>query len=771
VVSDIVERLEAVAEASRWPGQGAGDRGDEALRRSSVPPPPEADSIVGVSPEGAASHDTGEEPEFDRPQFTTLDKVLIRAVISSLNDVKGALDEDSLDDLVQETLELNDDREQSYFHRGFLDALMERECQPMGPGENNRRRAWYLVGYCQGVWRRKGSHAGALFIASLPAEDAETLLGGIVDAGVFLAPLLIKPLLDHELFESVERWIRLYLVRCASDIIPVVVGWSRMALLASDPGCVEKILELCREEIEKRKGLDAVPPKALVERLERRLAIALRLQGKVTQAETIVDRLLDEDLDSATRSKLLGDKLLLRMGRRSLEDLRIGKEETREALTATLEGVSERLETALERTEATSLVTDLAAAVYVVLSETDASSRIESAIDCLLRAIRALEDWNVSFWTEKGVLPRARFYLSVLELRLLDPAKGAPAVTRLVGLMRSGLSEPIDIVTDAVNHAVIQDLQDSHELARSVLQRWPQAALARLDLGGLAGRNAQFRARVVDALDANEELLTVAERWSAWDDVRKGALAADERDVETAQRALDELEKLADIHGCQQQFTDLLASDRNWDPAWSPLDALMARYRLAEASGQMDLARSVLFNIAHQAITGRHADAGDLVERLDQLEADPDAVGELRCRLQVSIPPEPAPVQEDPVADVPVSIFFIGGNETQAAYETAITKTLSRTHEGCSVHFENTCWSSNWGRELGKYGQLLNRVDAVVIMRFIRTELGRRMRKAAGEAGVPWIPCVGHGRDSMILSITRAIDVARVQKGRASQVS
>jgi hypothetical protein len=51
-------------------------------------------------------------------------------------------------------------------------------------------------------------------------------------------------------------------------------------------------------------------------------------------------------------------------------------------------------------------------------------------------------------------------------------------------------------------------------------------------------------------------------------------------------------------------------------------------------------------------------------------------------------------------------------------------------------------------------------MDALVLMHFVRTELGRALRRLASELGVPWIPCTGKGYDSMERALRAAIDLA-----------
>ncbi|MFO8072235.1 MAG: hypothetical protein R6V85_10215, partial [Polyangia bacterium] len=271
----------------------------EALQRlRETGPPPNVGAVEGVATEpgkddispGAASDTTGlaavsdpakdeaekDEPTLDAPQFTTLDRLLIRAVVSALNDVHRALDEDELDDLVQEVLELNDARAQSFFHRGFVDSLLDRPLQPMGPGQNNERRAWYLAGYVQGVMRRGGPRAGVELLRDLPSSDDEILLGSSerpVEAGAFLLPSIMGPLLDQGEYDLALRWLERHMYRSDPEVMKRLIRWARMAFLDTDPAIVARILEACRSRIDRdpRTRLDSKPD--LAHRLERRLAI------------------------------------------------------------------------------------------------------------------------------------------------------------------------------------------------------------------------------------------------------------------------------------------------------------------------------------------------------------------------------------------------------------------------------------------------------------------------------------------------------------------
>jgi hypothetical protein len=74
-----------------------------------------------------------------------------------------------------------------------------------------------------------------------------------------------------------------------------------------------------------------------------------------------------------------------------------------------------------------------------------------------------------------------------------------------------------------------------------------------------------------------------------------------------------------------------------------------------------------------------------------------------------------------------------------------------------TLTFDFTGWSSNWGRSLDVIERRIAASDAVVVMRFIRTLLGRTVRALCSEHDRPWVACTGHGRDSLLAAIEQAV--------------
>jgi hypothetical protein len=109
-------------------------------------------------------------------------------------------------------------------------------------------------------------------------------------------------------------------------------------------------------------------------------------------------------------------------------------------------------------------------------------------------------------------------------------------------------------------------------------------------------------------------------------------------------------------------------------------------------------------------------------------------------------------------------VLFVGGNETQAQYESALRQKLERrdpnTGAEVSLRFIMPGFNSNWDKTLDQVRTFEGRCDALVLMPFVRTELGRALRKLASQWDIPWLPCTGKGADSLERALRQALDWA-----------
>ena len=172
--------------------------------------------------------------------------------------------------------------------------------------------------------------------------------------------------------------------------------------------------------------------------------------------------------------------------------------------------------------------------------------------------------------------------------------------------------------------------------------------------------------------------------------------------------------------------------------------------------GRLDEAAAVLTALAHATLArGGHdaeEEARGLLERIRAFAAaTPDPV--LVRRLEAA----PAPAVASAPDPVAARVLFVGGNETQERYREDVLRWVAERWPNVAVTFEFPGWSSNWGRELPRVENLVRQSDAVVLMRYVRTLFGMHVRRMCSQAGIPWIACTGHGRDSMRNSIAAAV--------------
>jgi hypothetical protein len=107
---------------------------------------------------------------------------------------------------------------------------------------------------------------------------------------------------------------------------------------------------------------------------------------------------------------------------------------------------------------------------------------------------------------------------------------------------------------------------------------------------------------------------------------------------------------------------------------------------------------------------------------------------------------------------IPVRVFLVGGDERQSKHDDWIREQLAEKDPGVTIEFLRPGWSGNWSSNLDEAIRTLRRVDGVVVMKFMRTVFGRRLRR---EIEVPWRGCHGAGRNAMLNSILLTAEMAR----------
>ena len=112
----------------------------------------------------------------------------------------------------------------------------------------------------------------------------------------------------------------------------------------------------------------------------------------------------------------------------------------------------------------------------------------------------------------------------------------------------------------------------------------------------------------------------------------------------------------------------------------------------------------------------------------------------------------------------PVRVLVVGAGEQLARNEDRVREQLERQHPHIRPSFVLTTWSANWMPSFREFDRIRGSHQALVLMRFVRTNFGRRVRKAwPGDR--PWRFCWGEGQRLLTRTIVRAAAAASTKTG------
>lgn len=372
---------------------------------------------------------------------------------------------------------------------------------------------------------------------------------------------------------------------------------------------------------------------------------------------------------------------------------------------------------------------------------------------------------------ECELLARLEFELGLNELCMLEPGTDDAAIRRIDAAVTAGHRPAVgQLSTIAVALAAHGSSATVTAVGR-LLDVAPANPEGIRLLIGLAQRNAIGAARLA-AERGRDDRLPRRLRLELLEGALSGlSSATSEGEGPDLESVADDLERLV----AKAADADL---DRRWAARLARDDALrtvlgadtadLVRLHVLRRAGLTDDAAAVARGLYHRALGGHveGVDAGDLLELLGQLGAGVDEVRALRRLLPSDVgansEADAGAASTDAVPNRPILVLFVGGNETQARAWPGIQGAVTADYGGVvTVKWFETGWGSNWGDAAKEIESLFSQADVLVVMTFVRTMLGRRLRRTAGEAGIPWVACTGHGRASIERAIARAVALAR----------
>lgn len=703
-----------------------------AARAAAAPP-------GGPAPRGEPEEEA-EEPARGA-HFSSLDLLARRAIVASVARDEGALDDVQVRDAIEDLVHLNQARHRSYFHLGLLDSLQGRPPETNWPQSSPDRRAWYLCGALDALLgRARGDEARAL-VQGHPAEFK--LLGrGEHEASAVAIPLLFDAIWSGPEPLSVLAWLKPSGLRLSPETILRALDAATGLLREARGEEARRLLDLAAEAAALRGREGAAMPRSFLRDLSRRRAHCLRLSGDFEGAASILEPLAGAEESDGKRGMILADLGLIACRLRSIADVRVppSRDDWPAGERALAPG-EERFRQAVGMRGGHG---EFCLGTLLLLRGRDGEAR-----PLLERAVAEMQA-RAEIYNANGALPRARLCLAYTLAEQVDPANPGHVLRLTRDSLERDAKGPHHLYGRILFNLSLVDPPSAADLARDLLRR---VGARMLDAVG----EAQLLRAIPEARNAllarsREPGRSRADRF----DDRLRALQASLRgnDRATAEEALDLLEELSGRDPEQGRFLDLLSDPDARGDIWTEEEIDESRVRIYEEKGDTLSAATILEGMGHRLLT-RGGEHNALVvlgiaDRIRGYGLEPDP----RLLKRAEAGGEPAP---SPPTAARGSILFIGGNELQRKIAQGVEEAVRRRWPAVSVRFEHPAWSSNWAKQFESLRNPIAGADAVVLMPLVRTQFGRAVRKACGEAQIPWIPCTSRGASGMERAIEYAI--------------
>lgn len=713
---------------------------DGVLAGESAPPPKDAAAEAQPPIDSEANE-----------EFTTLDRLLIKTVVATATGIDGALGADALDDLVHEVLSLNGDRHRSYFHLGYLDAVLGRGFHSEFTGWNVARRGWTLTGYVMGFLRSADTPQLVSFIKTHQKLWDELYDEGPPSARTMLlrhclVPLseagewrLLKGLLERAPLPADQRESRrlcIHAYESAADLIR-----------RGNAADAVPLLEILFAHLRRTSSLGEDFVNGASASCLRKLGQAHLRTGNFPLAKQLLSQVIElsEFPESANACADLG---LAEAGFRSL-DFILPKEDqaSNETTVRALEGSNKRFQEAITcKGRPTNAHFVLAIIAFHRGRSAEAEDHLSHALPGMLEKEEAYQTGCLLDWV--------RFLLAIIIAEQCEPARLNEVRDHIEKAIASAASFPLHLWTKFCRAVMLYDDKSlAEKTILHLLDKRGEAAYGLLKESGLLTTNGALRLRYRDWLQSRT--LSPAKKAEELQAVLKAALADGQCDE--AAEVLDALEGLAKTASvCIPGFLALL-KDRRAEilACWDEDDLDRTEAALLERIGQIEACVAPLLRLFYRLREQEDWPRIDeLLQQFDRLKAPSVDVAQMRAQTEHIRPPIPVLPPSGPCL-TGMRVLYVGGNETQMRYESEIRRQLERKHPGLQVTFRYPGWDSNWGTHLGAITRLFPDHDVVVINHFIRTLLGRGLRRACGR-DIPWRACTGHGRDSLCRSIEEA---------------
>ena len=744
----------------------AGEKGRVWLQTLLATPPERADSELEEPPEAVAEPSaalSGEEREAEQDDptrqrsFTTLDRLLILAAVDTAQGIEGALSEDELDDVVDELLKLNGRRHQSYFHAGFRDVLLDRAVAEELPAENQGRLRWYWTGAIQGWARRKQWDCIVREYAKTPV--VKDLGSGSDSPSVAAVQHVVEALRQQDRTIEIAPFVKVEAVVGQPRLFIMLLDAATKLLREGDAGSALPIFELLMEASRTLEERGVSPPERLLLDVHRRMAHCLRQLHEHARARDLLEHLLREDPDPNIRAMVHADLGLMVGGFDGLEEVALPLRHDE------LDGAMSRLAEGAEHfRESVKVKTSYSAHGHYCLGVLALGRAVNDGV--FEGAERHLQRARVYFSEAAGTYPqelvqRASLYFGIAKAQQLSSHKLAHAADVTTKALRSGARFPPYLIDQTVEaFGLADDKADLRRVTDAIIETGGDAVLDAL---------ATCEAALDHCSGLCDKLLSRATSKNRAGSARAADLRSALRgflnrsDLEAAGEALDALEKLARSRVAVPAFLELMKDRTRYEPAWDIDDASIARACCHEARGEFLDALTVLqdlfYRLASSEREGGLGDAAGVLHRIRGYGIDSSIYSDMTRRFDALAARETDAI---PAGDVEagrqVRVLVVGGAEQQARAEEMARRKLEEHYPRIRASFIRTGWHGNWNRTFADIQREMPRHDALVIVRFMRTHLGRKIRQ---HWSGPWRFCWSGGPGAIVEAVASAAAAVR----------
>ena len=757
--------------AEAWDAVGTGGAGarpgrDQALASGAAqtsPPSPDATPAPPADP-AQDQHDRADPaPPGSPASMTSLDRLLTQAILDTAQDMSGALSRDEVDRAVEEFVRLNGRRPLSHYHAGFRDTVFgQSTAAEDGPALDRDGQRFYWAGAIRG-WARTAS-----WPSIVREYDGRNVVRGLGDGSDLASAQAFGPtvraLADEGRMDELARFVQTPALSGRLDLYELLLDAAIGRLRVEDPVQARPVLDLLVKAAEAMEGDGASARTPVLLEARRRQAQCLRQLNEHQGAAAALQALLKLGPDARMRALVHADLGLVASGMGALWEVRLP------VARDDLEMVVEKLSLGEDnfRKAVAEDVEEACHAHYclgvLAIGRAAAGGTSALAEEQCGEAMEHLSRARSAFLGRRDrygpMCPAADLYYGIAAIGTLSPEGLAQGPVVMTEGLKAGAKLPPYFVGPLVEAVGLADQADRRLVYDAVVRAEDDATLdiaARsksvLEHCGSAVRALQERGR----RDGRPSHLAAADLRAAL----HGHVAA--ADHESAAELLDELEGLAQARAGVSEFEALLSDPSRYEPAWSREEAAMALAHSHESQGRYAEATEVLRDYFHgYASLGTDAglhDAQGILEKIKQFGIDPSTYKDMEDRYDALVAESAQAEAEDDQGPRPeVKVLIVGGNEVQARAEPQVLKRLHKTHPHVRIAFIHTGWGSNWQKPLEEFQRKLPVFDAVVIMRFMRTELGKRIRKACSSH--PWRSCWGAGPTAQVQAVIRAAEAA-----------